>query len=205
MKLYDAAMPAPNPRRVRMFLAEKNITDVPLEPVNLMKGESRSPELMAKNILGGIPFLELDDGTVIGESLAICRYFEELQPQPPLFGTGALEKATIDMWCRKMELNFMVPVGQVWIHGHPLTAKLIEQVPAAADFNRARLAQFYPVLDGHLASNDYIAGASFSVADIVALSVMDFGCDLVGVPYDAELVNIQRWRELVQSRPSAGA
>jgi len=188
-----------------MFLAEKNIADVPREQVNLRAGESRSPELMAKNIFGGIPFLELDDGTVIGESLAICRYFEELQPQPSLFGTSPLEKATIDMWCRKMELNFMVPVGQVWIHGHPLTAKLIAQVPEAADFNRTRLGQFYPVLDSHLANNDYIAGANFSVADIVALSVMDFACDLVGVPYDAELLNIKRWHELLRARPSAAA
>src|SRR5713226_3423593 len=106
MKIYDYKL-APNPRRVRIFLAEKKII-VPLEEIDIMKGVNRQPEFLRKNPLGGIPVLELDDGKCLAESVAICRYFEELHPEPALFGTGAIERATIEMWNRRMELSLFV-------------------------------------------------------------------------------------------------
>ncbi|MEH6558333.1 MAG: glutathione S-transferase family protein [Oceanicoccus sp.] len=205
MKLYDAVMPAPNPRRVRMYLAEKGINDVPLVPINIMKGESRAAESLARNPFGGIPYLELDDGTVISESVAICRYFEALHPDKPLFGSTPVEIATIEMWIRRVELNFMGAVGQVWIHGHPITAKLVKQIPAAAELGRQRTATFYKLFDAHLADNEFVAGNQFSIADILALSVIDFACDLVGVPYDDSLEHVARWRAAISQRPSAAA
>lgn len=203
MKLYDAAMPAPNPRRVRMYLAEKGIENIPLVPINIMKGESRAAESLARNPFGGIPYLELDDGTVISESVAICRYFEALHPDKPLFGETPLGIATIEMWIRRVELNFMGSVGQVWIHGHPLTAKLVKQIPDAAALGRQRTAGFYKLFNEHLASNEFVAGEQFSIADILALSVIDFAVDLVGVPPDDSLSHVARWHAAIGQRPSA--
>jgi|TARA_B110000879_G_scaffold36964_1_gene51416 glutathione S-transferase len=188
-----------------MYLAEKGIKDVPLVPINILKGESRAAVSLARNPFGGIPYLELDDGTVLSESVAICRYFEALQPDPPLFGVTPLEIATIEMWIRRVELNFMGAVGQVWIHGHPITAKLVEQIPAAAELGRQRTGAFYALFDTHLANNDFVAGKQFSMADILALSVIDFACDLVGVPYEDSLLNVARWRAAISQRPSAAA
>src|SRR5258706_8590431 len=121
MKLYGAPMPAPNPRRVRIFLAEKGV-DLPETPIDLMKREHKSPEHVARNSLGQVPTLELDDGRTISETVAICRYFEELHPQPPLFGGDAFEKATVDMWVRRIEIQFITPVRDYWRHAHPRPA-----------------------------------------------------------------------------------
>src|SRR5215510_1285140 len=126
MKLYGAVYPAPNPRRVRIYLAEKGLT-VPYEDVELRTRGHKAPEFLAKNSLGQVPVLELDDGTTIAESVAICRYFEALHPDPPLFGRTPAEQATIDMWIRRIELQLMQPVGLFWVHAHPLTARLRPQ------------------------------------------------------------------------------
>ena len=203
MKLYDYKA-GPNPRRVRIFLAEKGIS-VPLVHTDIVKREQKTPEFLAKNPIGSIPVLELDDGTCISESVAICRYFEELNPEPPLFGTTALEKAVIEMWLRRVELNFMVPVGMVWIHGHPLTARLIKQIPDAADQNRKRVHLGYQLLDDQLAENEFVAGNTYSVVDAVLLASLDFANGLVGVPYDPALTHLKRWHEAVSARPSADA
>lgn len=203
MKLYDYKA-GPNPRRVRIFLAEKGIS-VPLVHTDIVKREQKTPEFLAKNPIGSIPVLELDDGTCISESVAICRYFEELNPEPPLFGTTALEKAVIEMWLRRVELNFMVPVGMVWIHGHPLTARLIKQIPEAADQNRKRVHLGYQLLDDQLAENEFVAGDTYSVVDAVLLASLDFANGLVGVPYDSALTHLKRWHEAVSARPSADA
>lgn len=203
MKLYDYKA-GPNPRRVRIFLAEKGIS-VPLVHTDIVKREQKTPEFLAKNPIGSIPVLELDDGTCISESVAICRYFEELHPQPPLFGTTPLQKATIEMWLRRVELNFMVPVGMVWIHGHPLTARLIKQIPEAADQNRKRVQLGYKLLDDQLADNTFVAGDTYSVVDAVLLASLDFANGLVGVPYDPDLTHLKRWHEAVSARPSADA
>ncbi|MFN3213969.1 MAG: glutathione S-transferase family protein [Henriciella sp.] len=203
MKLYDYKA-GPNPRRVRIFLAEKGIS-VPLVHTDIVKREQKTPEFLAKNPIGSIPVLELDDGTCISESVAICRYFEELHPEPPLFGTTALEKAIIEMWLRRVELNFMVPVGMVWIHGHPLTARLIKQIPEAADQNRKRVHLGYKLLNDQLAENEFVAGGAYSVVDAVLLANLDFANGLVGVPYDPALKHLKRWHEAVSVRPSADA
>ena len=204
MILYDYPS-GPNPRRVRIFLAEKGITDVQLETVDILTQRNREPDLMSKNPTGGIPVLELDDGTCISESVAICRYFEEIHPEPPLFGTDAVSRATIEMWLRRIELNLMVPIGMVWAHGHKLTAKLVKQIPEAADQNRARTVIGYRMLDGQLSGSRFIAGDSYTVADAVALATIDFGAGLVGVPYKDDLIHLKRWHKEVSARPSAKA
>lgn len=203
MKLYDYQA-GPNPRRVRIYLAEKGI-EVPLVHTDIMKREQKTPEFIAKNPIGSIPVLELDDGTCISESVAICRYFEELHPEPPLFGRTPVEKATIEMWLRRVELNFMVPVGMVWIHGHPLTARLVKQIPEAADQNRKRVQIGYKLLDDQLAAHEFITGADYSVVDVVLLASLDFANGLVGVPYPEELGHLKRWHDVVSARPSAEA
>ncbi len=203
MILYDYPR-GPNPRRVRIYLAEKNI-EVPMQTVDIFTHENRTPEFLAKNPTGGIPILELDDGTCISESVAICRYFEELHPEPPLFGRDAREKAIIEMWLRRIELNLMVPIGMVWVHGHALTAKLIQQIPEAAAQNRIRTALGYKIFDAQLARHAFIAGDEYTVADSVALATYDFGAGLVGVPPDEKLVHLKRWHDAVAARPSATA
>lgn len=203
MKLYDFKT-GPNPRRVRIFLAEKGI-EVPLVHVDIMKREQKAPDFLKKNPIGSIPVLELDDGTCISESVAICRYFEELQPEPPLFGRNPVEKAQIEMWLRRVELNFMVPVGMVWIHGHPLTARLLKQIPEAADQNRKRTQIGYRLLDAQLADTAFVAGDDYSVVDAVLLASLDFANGLVGVPYDETLTHLKRWHNTVSARPSATA
>ncbi|MDG1825562.1 MAG: glutathione S-transferase family protein [Henriciella sp.] len=203
MKLYDYKA-GPNPRRVRIYLAEKGV-EIPLVNVDIMKREQKSPEFLKKNPIGSIPVLELDDGTCISESVAICRYIEETHPEPPLFGRAPKEKAIVEMWLRRVELNFMMPVGMVWIHGHPLTAKLIKQIPEAAEQNRKRVHMGYKLLDDQLSQTTFIAGDAYSVVDAVALGSLDFANSLVGVPYGDDLPNLKRWHDAVSARPSAQA
>ena len=137
MKLYNAPIPAPNPRRVRIFLAEKGVS-VPLEDVSLRDRAHKAPEFKQKNSLGQLPVLALDDGTHLSESVAICRYLEELHPTPPLFGRTALERANVDMWIRRLEMTVMTPVGAVWVHTHPLTSRLGTQYKDYGESNRER-------------------------------------------------------------------
>ena len=203
MKLYDYKA-GPNPRRVRIYLAEKGV-EIPLVNVDIMKREQKSPEFLKKNPIGSIPMLELDDGTCISESVAICRYIEEIHPEPSLFGRTPKEKAIVEMWLRRVELNFMMPVGMVWIHGHPLTAKLIKQIPEAAEQNRKRVHMGYKLLDDQLSQTTFIAGDAYSVVDAVALGSLDFANGLVGVPYGDDLPNLKRWHDAVSARPSAQA
>jgi len=208
MKLYDNVL-APNPRRVRIYLAEKGI-EVPTVQVDLFRREQKSDAFKRKNSLGSIPVLELDDGQCIAESVAICRYFEELHPQPALFGGNALERAHVEMWNRRVELGLGVPLAQVWIHGSPITAPLVAaegaaQVPAAAEFNRAIIARFFRWLDRELDGRACIAGERFSVADITALCMVDFAAALVGIAVDPALANVARWHATVSARPSAQA
>jgi glutathione S-transferase len=204
MKLYGAPMPAPNPRRVRMFLAEKGI-DLPETPVDLMKREHKSPEHRARNSLGQVPTLELDDGETISETVAICRYFEELQPDPSLFGRTALEKARVDMWVRRVEFVLTAPVGAYWRHFHPRTAALLTQYKDFGASNADTYAGAQRWLDGELqAAGPFIAGETFSMADICALSTVDFAA-WIGLPIDPDRTQLLAWRERVSARPSAGA
>jgi glutathione S-transferase len=203
MKLHDNRH-APNPRRVRIFLAEKGIA-VPTVQVDLTKREQKSEAMKRLNSLGSIPVLELDDGDGIAESVAICRYFEELHPEPALFGSGAKGRAQVEVWNRRMELGLLMPVAQVWIHGSPYTAKLLKQIPEAAAFNREVVARFLGWLDRELEGREVLAGDVYSVADITALCTLDFATGLVGIEVDPALAQLARWRAAVSARPSAKA
>jgi glutathione S-transferase len=203
VKLYDYAA-APNPRRVRVYLAEKGLS-VPLEQVDITRRANRTPEFLAKNPRGGIPVLELDDGSCIAESIAICRYFEALHPEPPLFGKGAREQAEVEMWQRRIELGLLVPVGMVWVHGSPLTARLVRQIPEAAEQNRRVVASFLEWLDGELERREFVCGPRYTVADITLLCTLDFATQLVGIEVDPALARLARWHRAASSRPSARA
>src|SRR5262245_43300339 len=162
MKLYNAAMPAPNPRRVRIFMAGKRV-ELPLVEVAIMMREHKSPEHLEQNSLGHVPTLELDDGTMISETVAICRYLESLHPDPPMFGRNALEQALIDMWVRRIEFAVMTPVGMFWRHAHPFTAAVV--VPQYKEFgesNRAHYERALGWLDKELAGKDFIAGKDYT-------------------------------------------
>jgi glutathione S-transferase len=202
MKLYDDTR-APNPRRVRIFLAEKAVR-VPIERVNVMKRENRKPPFLEKNPFGTIPVLELDDGTCISESVAICRFFEEEHPDPPLFGIGSRERAEVEMWNRRVELILLNAVGMVWMHGSPLTASLLTQIPENVEPNRKRAARFFETLDRSLCDQPFLAGARYSIADISALCTIDFA-KIVQIAPDPQLEHVARWHRDVSERPSASA
>ena len=203
MKLYDGGR-APNPRRVRIFLAEKGIK-VPTEQVDLGALQQRSEDYTAINPLQRVPALVLDDGTVIAESIAICRYFEALNPEPPLFGRGALDSALVEMWNRRAELHLLFPVASVFQHLHPAMKQMIQpQVPDWGEANKPRVFWFLKLLDRELKERPYVAGASYTVADITALVAVDFmRVSKLAVPDD--LGNVRRWHEAVSARPSAAA
>lgn len=208
MKLYDAGMPAPNPRRVRMYLAEKGI-DVPLVKVSMLEGEHKRPEYIALNSLGQVPVLELDDGTAISETVSICRYFEALHPEPPLFGRTPVEIARIDMWIRRIEFQLMNPISQVWINVHPYTERFcaangITRYAAFGEDNRKRALNRMKWLNGELAGHEFIAGDAFTMADIAAISVIDFA-KFIGIEIPAEAEALSAWHARVSARPSAAA
>ena len=203
MKLYDGGR-APNPRRVRIFLAEKGI-EVPLVPVDMGAMGHRSPEVASRNPLRRLPVLELDDGTVITESVAICRYFEETHPEPPLFGTGAVGKAKVEMWQRRMELNFLSAVASAFRHLHPAMKEWeVPQIAEWGEANKPKVLDFLAFLDSELADREFIAGDTFSIADITGMIGIDFMKPArIAVP--DECSNVRRWYAAVASRPSAAA
>ncbi len=203
MKLYDTKT-APNPRRTRIFLAEKGIT-VPMEQVDIGALQHKTPEYTAINPLQRMPSLVLDDGTVITESLAICRYFDALQPDPPLFGVGAKEIALVEMWSRRVENNYFATVAAVFRHLHPAMKPLeVPQVPQWAEANKPRVLWFLDFLDGELAKREFIAGDRYTVADITAQVTTDF-LKAARLSVNEELVNVKRWHKAVSARPSANA
>jgi glutathione S-transferase len=203
MKLYDGGR-APNPRRVRIYLAEKGIA-VPMEQVDLGTLQHKSAAFTAINPIQRVPVLALDDGTIISESIAICRYFEELNPDPPLFGRGATEIARIEMWNRRLELHLLFPVSHVFRNTHPAMKELeMPQVPAWAEANKARIAHFLAVLDQELERQPFAAGDRYTVADITGLVAIDFMKPArLAVPN--ELKNVHRWHKDISFRPSASA
>ena len=203
MKLYDGGR-APNPRRVRIFLAEKGIK-IPAEQVDLGALQQRSDAYTAINPMQRVPALVLDDGTVIAESIAICRYFEGLQPEPPLFGIGATGAALVEMWNRRAELHLLLPVSSVFQHLHPAMKQMVSpQVPDWGEANKPRVMAFLQFLDGELESRAYIAGQNFTVADITAMVAVDFmRVSKLAVP--DMLTSLKRWHSEVSARPSAAA
>jgi glutathione S-transferase len=193
----------PNGRRVRVFLAEKGI-EVPAVNIDLRAGDNLSAAHRAKNPFARIPVLELDDGACISESVAICRYFEELQPNPPLFGTDANSKAVVEMWNRRAELNFLMPGAQAFRN---LTGffKDREQISAQwGAISQDAAAEALTLFDTVLAQSRFLAGATFSIADITFGCALDF-LQIVQLKLPFDLPNIKRYREELASRPSWAA
>ncbi len=205
MKLYGENNPAPNPRKVRIYLAEKGI-EVPQERVTMMKREHKAPEFLKKNSLGQVPVLELDDGTHLSESIAICRYFEALHPQPPLFGRDAREQAFVEMWMRRAEFRLWNPMGQVWINDDPRTAIVNPtQFPEYGQKNRKVVAGAMKWLDSEMADGrPWLAGDAYSMADIVLLCGIDFA-KFVNMDMPDEASHLRAWHARVSARPSANA
>jgi glutathione S-transferase len=203
MKLFDGGR-APNPRRVRVFLAEKGI-EVPLVPVDMGALGHRQEPVSSRNPLQRLPVLELDNGGIITESVAICRYFEELQPEPPQFGQGALGKATVEMWQRRMEFNLLSCVAQAFRHIHPAMKEWeVPQIPEWGEANKPKAVAFLHLLDAELANREFAAGDAYSIADITGMIAIDFMKPArIKVPY--ECTNVLRWYAAVCSRPSASA
>jgi glutathione S-transferase len=203
MKLYDSKF-APNPRRARIFLAEKGIS-LPTEQIDIAARQHKTPEYAAINPLQRMPALVLDDGTIITESIAICRYFEMLYPEPPMFGVGPKDSALVEMWNRRAEINFFANVAAVFRHTHPAMKELeVPQVPAWADANRPRVAWFLEMLDGELANREFIAGDRYTVADITVQVAADF-MKPARLVMPEGVANVKRWHTAVSARPSAGA
>jgi glutathione S-transferase len=203
MKLYDAGR-APNPRRVRIFLAEKGIK-IHTEQVDLGALAQRTEAYTAINPMQRVPALVLDDGTVIAESIAICRYFEAAQPDPPLFGVGALQSALVEMWNRRAELHLLFPVASIFQHLHPAMSRMVDpQVPQWGEANKPRVVKFLEFLDGELKDRSFVAGADYTVADITAMVAVDFmRVSKLAIPDN--LRDVQRWHKAVSARPSAAA
>jgi glutathione S-transferase len=203
MKLYDGGR-APNPRRVRVYLAEKGIK-VPTEQVDLGAMAHKSAAYAAINPLQRVPALELDDGTIITESIAICRYFELLHPQPPMFGRDPKDVAMVEMWQRRVELHLLAPISHIFRNLHPAMAQMeVPQVPAWAEANKPRVVDFLNILDGELSNRRYLTGENFTVADITGLVAIDFMKPAkVSVP--DTLANVKRWHAELSARPSASA
>ncbi|MBZ8134154.1 glutathione S-transferase family protein [Afifella sp. IM 167] len=203
MKLLDGGR-APNPRRVRIFLAEKGI-EVPVETIDIGRKEHYSDAFLRLNPMRRLPVLVLDDGTPICETMAICRYFEALQPEPSLFGRDAREIATIEMWNRRMELDLLLLVASVFRHSHPAMAELeVPQIGALAEASRGRVPAILKWLDTELRERDFIAGEDFSVADITGLVAIDF-MKPARLEVPEELAALRAWHERVKARPSAAA
>ena len=203
MKLFDGGR-APNPRRVRVFLAEKGIT-VPLVPIDMGALEHRKSSVSSRNPLQRLPVLELDDGTILTESVAICRYFEELHPEPALFGKGALGKAQVEMWQRRMEFNLLSCVAQAFRHIHPAMKEWeIPQIPEWGEANKAKAVEFLKLLDTELANREFAAGDAYSIADITGMIAIDF-MKPARIKVPDECANVLRWYSAVSSRPSASA
>ena len=202
MKLYDAKT-APNPRRVRVFAAEKGI-DVPTVQVDLNARENHTAGFREKNPIGGVPVLELDDGTCIAESVAICRYLEGIHPDPALMGTDAKDRAVVEMWQRRMELEIFQPIANVFVHTHEWFKGRRPQVPEYGEACRAHAVARMRWLDEVLAIRPYIAGERYTIADITAMVGIDWG-RVTKTRVPPECTSLLRWHELVSSRPSAKA
>jgi glutathione S-transferase len=203
MKLYDTPL-APNPRRVRWVMAEKGIADIQIVTLSLMEGEHRRPEYVAKAGVPRVPALELDDGRVIGESIAICRYLESRWPEPNLFGHDPEETAEIEMWMRRAEMLVASPM-MMWVRlTAPPLAVLEPPNPPVADYQRAAAMQGLELLDARLADREWLAAGRLTIADVVAFIGVDFGRLIRFRPPEA-LTNLGRWAQAMRARPAAKA
>ncbi|WP_367714549.1 glutathione S-transferase [Nitratireductor sp. GISD-1A_MAKvit] len=203
MKLYDGAK-APNPRRVRIFIAEKGI-EVPVVPVDMGALEHKSDRLTRLNPLQRLPVLELEDGTVLTETVAICRYFEGLHPEPALFGKGALGVAQVEMWQRRIEMHLFYPIAQAFRHLHPaMQGWEVPQIAEWGEANKPKAQEFLAYLDKELGQREFISGDVYTIADITALVSVDF-LRLARISIPEGLDHLMRWYHTVAGRPSAKA
>ncbi len=210
MKLYDFE-PAPNPRRVRMFLAEKGL-EIPTVQVNTRQREQFSDDFVKVNAYSVVPVLELDDGTCLGESVAICRYIEALHPEPPLMGGDAKDKAIVEMRNRRAELDGMQAAGEAVRNVSPMfedrgiagVAGGYPQIPALVERGKKRMARFFRFWDRQLADHAFIAGANFTIADITSFIAIDFA-KRAEITIPPECNNVRRWYDKIANRPSANA
>jgi glutathione S-transferase len=200
MKLYDGGR-APNPRRVRIFFAEKGLELPELVPVDIGRKEHLTPEFARINPMKRLPVLVLDDGTALAETIAICRYLEGLHPEPSLFGRDPMEQALTEMWNRRVELGLFSSVSAVFRHSHPSMAELEDQVPEWAEASREQIDDYLLILDLQLAGNRFVCGDRLTVADITAGIAIDF-MRPSRVPLSEDLVNIRRWHGELSARPS---
>ncbi len=203
MKLYDLP-PSPNARRVRIFIAEKGL-DIPTEPVNMMTDENKTEGYLAKNPLGKMPVLELDDGSCISESASICRYLEETQTKPPMMGTDALDRAQVDMWHRRMDFEFLNPMITIFVHTGEMWKGRVTQIPELAEVTRANMQASIEWLDKELESKEFIAGDIYTVADITAQCAFVMGKAALGIRVPESLGNLNDWWQRASSRPTARA
>jgi glutathione S-transferase len=203
VKFYDLAA-SPNTRRVRILMAEKGL-EIPTVQIDMMKGENKTPDYLAKNSLGVMPVLELDDGTCITESAAICRYLDEIHPEPPLFGHDPVERARVEMWHRRMELEILIPVIQIFVHSNDMWKGRRPQVPAYADIMRTQVTERFDWLDKELEGRDYIATDDYTIADITAQCGVLMAKAAAGIRAQPEQKNLAAWWERVSARPTARA
>jgi glutathione S-transferase len=203
VKLYDFPR-APNPRRVRWAMAEKGISDLEIVNIDITAGEHREPAYRGKVGLPHIPALELDDGVVVSESIAICRYLEALHPEPNLFGRGPEETAVIEMWMRRCEIYLANPLMMYVRLSHPALAALEPPNPEVAKYNLNAAERFMKVIDRRLEGREFIAVDRISMADIVAVVGVEFGRLLKYRPPEA-LANLHRWHAEMRARPAASA
>lgn len=202
MILHEFA-PAPNPRRVRIFLNEKGI-DIATEQIDIMKGEHKKDDYKKMSPLSQVPTLELDDGTFITESIAICRYFEALHPEPNLLGKDPKEIAIVEMWQRRIELLLMMGIANTYRHGHPAMAALENQVKEWSEASRPRVIKMLHWLDKQMENKEYICLDRYTIADISALVCFDFAkWPQIDIPDDCK--NLKSYYERLNSRPSASA
>ena len=199
MKLYNGM--SPSGLRVSVFLAEKGL-DIPTTSINVLEGETRTPEFLAINSLGEVPVLELEDGQIITESLAICRYFEILHPEPSLMGQSAAEQAHIEMWSRRIELQILSVVGSIGLHEIPLFADKIQQFPNYAASQRRVFPKKLAWLDKEMSDGrSFVAGNDFTVADITGMAAMMI-CSFFEIEIPENLTYVKQWQESVMQRPS---
>ena len=203
MKLYDTPL-APNPRRVRWFMAEKSIDDIEVITLNLMEGQHKTPDYLGKAGLANVPMLEMDDGTCITESVAICRYLESRYPEPNLFGRTPEETAVIEMWMRRAEMMVATPVMIGVRHTHPAMAALEQQVPAVGEHSLETGTRALKLLDRRLGESEWLATDRLTIADIIAFVGIDFGRMIKFRPPE-ELANLTRWAAAMRERPAAKA
>jgi glutathione S-transferase len=196
---------APNPRRVRVFFAEKGLTpELELIEVSINAKDNEAAEHLARHPLGLVPVLELADGRILRESIAICRYVEELYPTPSLFGGDAWQRAQIEQWNRLCELEVFWPIAQVFRNSHAFWQGRIKQSADFAEIMRERVRDRMAWLDRELADKRFVAGDAYSVADITLLCGLDFG-KVSGIRVGDDTPNLKRWHAEVSARPSAKA